>query len=543
MRVGSACQLAILLACSTACTTVSPAPTAANDHAGAHAMPDGDWQTIHRDLASTRFSPLADINRANVDGLQQAWAYPFRAFNSAVPVVIDGVMYFTAQNRLIALDGATGEEVWVHEHEFPAPAQPGPPASFSGRGLAYWPGDADHAPRLIVTAGQSLMAFDLASGEPVASFGDGGTVAVDPGHRGTPTITGNVAIIGADSLENPQGPEGNPRAFDVVTGEKLWEFDTTPDEGEPFHETWGGGAEDRGGTNMWGFAATVDESTGTAYLPIAGPAHNYYGGDRPGSNVFANSVVAVDAKTGEYKWHFQTVHHDIWDIDMSHAGPLIPVTAPDGQQHMALANVGKSSLFYVLDAQDGEPVLPVEERRVPPGDVPGEYYSPTQPFPVITPPLSRVEMTYQDIVGPEDTSAEHAEACYAMWERAGGFFNLGPFTPFMFRAEGRRRVPPSSFPAELAGSTGAARRPIPPPAWSMSMRWTPRWSAGSRRWWATNPIPSTPLPAAHCPNTIAPASTARVRSSVSTPRFRASMTIMAAPSGRACRVTSRRGRG
>ncbi|WP_160485167.1 PQQ-binding-like beta-propeller repeat protein [Aurantiacibacter rhizosphaerae] len=449
MRVGSAFKLAILLACSTACTTVSSEPTAANDHGAAHSMPDGDWQTIHRDLASTRYSPLTEVNRDNVGNLTQAWAYPFRAFNSAVPVVIDGVMYFTAQNRIIALDGATGAEVWVHEHDFPTPTQPGPPPSFSGRGLAYWPGDETHAPRLIVTAAQSLMAFDPATGEPVTSFGDGGVVAVDPGHRGTPTITGNVAIIGADSLENPQGPEGNPRGFDVITGAKLWEFDTTPDEGQPFHETWGGGAEGRGGTNMWGFAATVDESTGTAYLPIAGPAHNYYGGDRPGNNVFGNSVVAVDAKTGEYKWHFQTVHHDIWDIDMSHAGPLLPVQTADGEI-MALANVGKSSLFYVLGAQDGDPVHPIEERRVPPGDVPGEYYSPTQPFPVITPPLSRMEMNYQDIVGPEDTSAAHAEACYAMWDKAGGFVNMGPFTPFMYHEQGE---PPHST-IQLPGGIG-----------------------------------------------------------------------------------------
>ncbi|MCB2066444.1 MAG: PQQ-binding-like beta-propeller repeat protein, partial [Erythrobacter sp.] len=204
------------------------------------------------------------------------------------------------------------------------------------------------------------------------------------------------------------------------------------------------------GTNMWGFAATVDAATGTAYLPIAGPAHNYYGGDRPGANVFGNSVVAVDAETGAYRWHFQTVHHDLWDIDMSHAGPLLPVTAPDGTHHMALANVGKSSLLFVLDAQDGEPVLPVEERRVPPGHVPGEWYSPTQPFPVITPPLSRTTMTYQDIVSPTDTTPEHSAACHDMWDRAGGFINTGLFTPFEYHEAG---APPRST-IQLPGGTG-----------------------------------------------------------------------------------------
>ncbi|WAT18913.1 PQQ-binding-like beta-propeller repeat protein [Aurantiacibacter sp. MUD11] len=448
MRAGTVTTLATLLACTTACTTASLSPLAAQEQGGA--MPDGDWQTIHRDLASTRFSPLADINRANVGSLQQAWAYPYRAFNNAVPLVIDGIMYFPAQNRIVALDAATGEEVWVHTHEFPASDTPGPPPSFAGRGLGYWPGDGTHGARLLVTAGSMLMAFDMATGEPIASFGDNGAVAIDPGYSGTPTITGNTAIIGAASLENPQGAEGNPRGFDVITGEKLWEFDTTPDAGQPYNETWGDGWVDRGGTNMWGFAATVDESTGTAYLPIAGPAHNYYGGDRPGTNVYGNSVVAVDARTGEYKWHFQTVHHDLWDIDMSHAGPLLPVTTPDGQTHQVLANVGKSSMFFVLDAEDGEPVHPVEERRVPPGDVPGEYYHPTQPFPVVTPPLSRVEMTYQDIVGPEDTTPEHSEACYEMWDAAGGFLNLGPYTPFMYRAEGQ---PPRST-IQLPGGIG-----------------------------------------------------------------------------------------
>lgn len=444
MRARTVYGLAMALACSTACTTLGSAPLSAQS------VPDGDWQTIHRDLAATRYSPLTEINRANVGELQQAWAYPYRAFNNAVPLVIDGIMYFPAGNRIVALDAATGTEVWVHDHQFPASATPGPPPSFAGRGLGYWPGDARHAARLLVTTGGMLMAFDLATGEPVTSFGDNGAVTINPGYTGTPTITGNVAIIGAASLENPEGNPGNPRAYNVITGEQVWEFDTTPDAGEPFNDTWGGGAENRGGTNMWGFAATVDVANGVAYLPIAGPAHNYYGGDRPGTNEFGNSVVAVDAATGEYRWHFQTVHHDIWDIDMSHAGPLIPVTAPDGSHHMALANVGKSSNFFVIDAATGEPVQPIEEIRVPPGDVPGEYYHPTQPVSVNTPPLSRVEMTYQDIVGPEDTTPEHSAACYAMWDRAGGYINMGQFTPFMYRAEG---APPRST-IQLPGGIG-----------------------------------------------------------------------------------------
>ncbi len=415
------------------------ASTGATGVVAQSAIADGDWQTINRDLAATRYSPLDQINRANVAGLKPAWSYTLRAFNTAVPLVVNGTMYITAQSRVVALDAATGEEIWVHESQAGA-------AGFSGRGVGYWPGGRNLAPRLLVTRGSELVALDAATGRLVESFGNGGAVVIDPGYGGTPTIHGNVAVIGAATLENPQGAPGNPRAFNVITGEKMWEFDTTPAPGELGGDTWGSGAEGRGGTNMWGFAATVDADTDTVYLPIAGPSHNYFGGDRPGSNLFGNSIVAVDAETGAYKWHFQTVHHDIWDIDMSHAGPLIPL-ANGGK---ALTNVGKSSLFYVLDAENGEPVHAVEETPVPRGNVPGEYYHPTQPIPQVTPPLSRVSMSYGDIVTAEDTNAAHAEACLNMWDTAGGYINQGIFTPFMYRAEGA----PVQSTIQLPGGIG-----------------------------------------------------------------------------------------
>lgn len=415
-------------------------------------IPAGDWPTINRDLATTRYSPLTDINRSNVSQLRLAWTYPLRAFNTAVPLVIDGRMYVTAQNRVVALDAATGAEIWVHE----APAVPdqgpgsGGGGGYSGRGLAYWPGQAGMAPRLYVMRSNMLVALDAATGQLVESFGNGGMVNVGVPYGGVPTIHGNVAIIGAASLENPRGAAGNPRAFDVVSGAKLWEFDTTPDHGQLGGDTWGfDGARERGGTNMWGFAATVDTSTNTAYLPIAGPAHNYYGGDRPGANLFGNSVVAVDIRTGAYKWHFQTVHHDLWDTDMSNAGPLITVNGPNGRQR-AIANIGKSSLFFLLDSATGEPVHPVAEMPVPRGDVPGEYYHPTQPIPQVTPPLSRVSMTFDDLVTAEDTNPAHAAACLAMWDRAGGYINYGIYTPFFFRAEGA----PVRSTIQLPGGTG-----------------------------------------------------------------------------------------
>ncbi len=418
--------------------------------AGVHAdsgLPEGDWRTINRDLAATRFSPLDQINRSNVSSLKQAWAVPLRSFGTAVPLVIDGVMYVSAGTRVLALDADTGAELWAHEEPRPEGQQFG--GGVSGRGVGYWAGGGGEEARIVVMAGNDLLALDAKTGKPVASFGTNGKVDVGTAYGGTPTIVGDIAVIGAASLESPQGDPGNPRAFNLRTGAKVWEFQTVPKQGQPFNDTWGDGWQNRGGTNMWGFSATADEATGTVYLPIGGPAHNYYGGDRPGANVFGNSIVAVDAKTGVYKWHFQTVHHDLWDSDQPSAGPLVDVTV-DGTRHKILATVSKTSWFYEFDATTGVPVHAVEEMPVPAGNVPGEYYHPTQPIPVKTPALSRIAMSYNDLVTAEDTTPEHAAACKAVWDKAGGFINLGPFTPFMYHAEGE---PPHST-IQLPGGIG-----------------------------------------------------------------------------------------
>jgi quinoprotein glucose dehydrogenase len=295
-----------------------------------------------------------------------------------------------------------------------------------------------------------MWEVDAATGQPVTSFGENGSISVGIPYGATPTIYRNVAIIGAASSEVPTGPApGNPRAFDVITGKKLWEFQTVPKKGERFNDTWGNGWENRQGTNMWGFAAPVDAERGIAYLPISGPAANYYGGDRPGANVYANSIVAVDAMTGAYKWHFQTVHHDLWDTDMPSAGALLEVTQ-NGRRSPAITQVGKSSYFFVLNRQDGKPLIPVEERPVPKGDVPTEWYSPTQPIPVRPGPLSPTSFKKEDVVTAADTTPEHAAACQAMMEKAGGYVNLGPFTPFMYHEDG---APPKST-IQLPGGTG-----------------------------------------------------------------------------------------
>jgi quinoprotein glucose dehydrogenase len=414
-------------------------------------IPDGDWRTINRDAKATRFSPLAEINKDNVARLTEAWNYPFRSFTTAVPIVIDGTMYIPAGNRVIALDADTGQETWVYTIPAPAGAAPsangGPPpgANASTRGVSYWPGDARTPARILVMAGNRMLALDAANGQPSAGFGTGGVIEVGTAYGGTPTIADDVAVIGAATLENQPGDPGNTRAFDIRTGRKLWEFSSVAQPGTPGNETWGNGWKGRSGTNMWAFNAPVDLEQGIVIVPLGSPAPNYWGGERPGSNLFGNSLVALDYKTGAYKWHFQTVHHDLWDIDQSTAGALIEVGG-----HPVIASINKSSLFFVIDRETGKPYLPVEERPVPAGDVPGEYYHPTQPFPVNTPPLSRVSMTFDDVVDAEDTTPEHARACREMWDKAGGYLNYGPYTPFMFHAAG---APPRST-IQLPGGTG-----------------------------------------------------------------------------------------
>jgi quinoprotein glucose dehydrogenase len=417
-------------------------PTWSNSH-----MPAGDWRTINRDLAATRYSPLDQINTHNVASLERVWSYQLNGNSTAVPLVIDGVMYVTSGDRVVALDAESGEEIWAHVAR--SAGEGGRGARVSTRGVGYWEGDEETPPRILFMSGSNLVAVDAASGAPAAGFGNDGYVDVGVPYGGTPTIYRHVAVIGAAVGEVPQGPPGNPRAFDVRTGEKLWEFWTVPRPGEPFNETWGDGWEDRSGTNMWAFAAPVDAARGIVYLPIAGPAPNYYGGGRPGENVFGNSIVAVEAQTGEYLWHFQTVHHDLWDADMPSGGALFDVIL-DGQRVPTLTHVGKTSYLFVLNRITGEPVIEVEERPVPKGDVPGEWYSPTQPFPVKPPPLSRVSFTRAEIVTPEETTPEHSAACHEFWERSGGFYNAGPFTPFMYQEKG---APPKST-IQFPGGTG-----------------------------------------------------------------------------------------
>ena len=215
------------------------------------------------------------------------------------------------------------------------------------------------------------MALDAATGEPSAGFGTDGVIEIGVPWNGVPTIYRNVAILGATTGEIALGEPGDTRAFDVRTGKKLWDFHTVPLPGELGHNTWlDNGWRARSGVNVWAWYMTLDAERGILYMPVAGPAGNYWGGDRPGNNLFANSIVAVDAETGRYRWHFQTVHHDLWDSDMPNPPVLVDILQ-NGRRVPALASVGKTGWMFILDRVTGKPIFGVEERPVPKGSVPG----------------------------------------------------------------------------------------------------------------------------------------------------------------------------
>ncbi len=422
------------------------------------ATPAQEWRTYNHDLAGTRFSPLTEIHTGNVAKLKKAWSYDFppppggRGGNAlltgseAVPIVVAGVMYLPVGNSIVAFEADSGKTIWQREIGGGAPG-----GGVSRRGVGYWPGVDGTPSRVFVTAGRRLLSLDALSGRPSEGFGDKGEVDMAIGYGGTPTIFKNVVMVGASVNEIPLGPPGDTRAFDALTGKKLWEFHTVARPGEVGHDTWlDNGWENRSGTNIWAFSMTVDEARGLVYMPVAGPSANYWGGDRPGNNLFANSIVAVDIATGKYKWHFQTVHHDIWDIDMSAAPGFVDVTR-GGRTIPALATVGKGGYLFILDRTNGKPVFGVEERPVPKGNVPGEWYSPTQPFPLKPPALAKTSFKKEDMVTAADTTPEHAAACQALWDKSGGFTNAGPFTPFTFHEDGAPPKSTISFPGGTGG--------------------------------------------------------------------------------------------
>jgi len=413
----------------------------------AQRVPDTEWRTYGGNLASMRYAGLDQIDAANFSSLEVAWRFktdnlgPRPEFNfQSTPLVVGGRLYSTGGVRraVFSLDAATGELFWVYSED-EGPRGAAAPRQLSGRGLAYW-SDGREERVLYVTPGYRMVALDARTGRPITGFGQNGVVDLKQGLDGiidintapvglhsTPLVAGDVVLVGAafEGGANPRSRtnvKGAVRAFDVRTGRRLWTFNTIPEPGQPGSESWEGDSlAYTGNTGVWA-QMSADVELGLAYLPVELPTHDYYGGARPGNNLFAESIVAVDLKTGQRRWHYQLVHHGIWDMDIPCAPILVDITV-NGRAIRALAQPTKQAFLYVLNRETGEPVWPIEERPVPQGDVPGEKYSPTQPFPTRPAPYDRQGMAVDDLI--DFTPALREEALKIVSQ-----YRLGPiFTP------------------------------------------------------------------------------------------------------------------
>jgi glucose dehydrogenase len=408
------------------------------------------WSSIGQNAAEQRYSTLTQINRKNVSELHVAWTYDTGLQGGsfeATPLFVKGVLYVTTpKDELVALDATTGKQLWKYDT--------GEPSVRTSRGVSYWPGDQKNPPRIIMgTAGGLMIELDAESGAPVDSFGDHGRIhIVEPPPEATsfrsgfsetspPAIYKNIAIMAPGTQEGPShGVTGNgdPRAFDILTGKELWRFHSMPREGEFGSDTWGApdGWKDRSGPSAW-VPISVDEQRGIAYVATGNPADSYYGADRKGTNLYANCILALDATTGKLLWYFQMVHHDLWDGDAS--GTVLFDVHRNGKTIPGIAGFTKTGMMFILDRTTGKPIFGVEERPVAQSDVPGEATSPTQPFSIKPPPIARQSMTTADLTTMTPASQQ---ACATEWATA---HNSGPYTPLSL-------TPTVAFPSAVGAA-------------------------------------------------------------------------------------------
>ncbi len=375
-----------------------------------------EWRYYGGDQGGSKYSPLDQINKTNVRQLKPAWifdsgdlsdgtTYPTRSAFETTPLVVDGVMYVsTSFHRLFALDAETGKILWEFDPKFDRFTRV---VLHFSRGVAYWT-DGTHKRILLGDQQARLFSIDAVTGKLDPAFGNGGLLDMKRGvadkYPTTPygltspvTVCGNTFIAGAWVADGePQGPSGDVRGFDVHTGRLKWRFHTVARPGEFGHDTWGGDSwVDRTGANAWSIMS-ADEKLGLVYLPLTSPASDFYGADRPGSNLFADSLVALDCETGERRWHFQTVHHNIWDYDLP-AQPILFTITRDGQSLDGVAQITKTGFVFAFDRATGKPLFDIEERPVPKSAIPGEQSWPTQPIPLKPPPFARQSMRLDEL--------------------------------------------------------------------------------------------------------------------------------------------------
>jgi len=410
--------------------------------------PNQDWPTYGGDPGETHYSKLASINRGNVQNLKPAWEWKTGesaiaeykttpgAFE-ATPLMIGGMLYVsTPYNKVVALDAATGTVRWSYDPAAYVDGQVPNGTGFVHRGVAAWRDRKSGKLRIFMNSRYRLISLDAQTGKPVTDFGDNGIVNLVAGLRwetdpkqytntSPPVVYKDLVIVGngvADRLVFKKDPPGDVRAFDARTGKLVWTFFTVPRTGEFGSDTWGNGSEKyTGHTNVWA-PMTLDDARGLLYLPVSTPSNDFYGGARPGQNLFADSLVCLDATTGKRKWHFQIVHHGLWDYDMP-GPPVLATIHVNAQKIDAVVQLTKTGWAFVFDRISGKPVWPIEERKVPASDVPGEQAWATQPFPTKPPAFSEQGVTLDDAFDLTPELKEEAQA-------ALNKLRIGPlFTP------------------------------------------------------------------------------------------------------------------
>jgi quinoprotein glucose dehydrogenase len=447
-------------------------PRVSGQSSGMPSTANGEWPMYTADLRGSKYSPLAQIDASNFSKMEVAWRFKTDNLGprpetklGATPIMVGGTVYAVAGTRraVVALDGKTGEQKWMYSMDEGERATRWAPRQLSGRGVAYWTDGKTDNRIYYVTTGYRLVALNAKTGDPIPTFGekgvidlkqgvmiykDGKQVQVDLekgeiGLHAVPLIVNDMIIVQSAMFEGlgylySTNVKGLVRAYDIRTGKQLWRFDTMPGPGQKYHDTWENGSWAwSGNTGVWTHM-TADTEAGLLYLPVETPTIDEYGGNRHGDNLFAESIVAVDLKTGAYKWHFQFVHHPLWDHDMSSPGLLIDTTV-EGKPRKLIAVPSKQGWLYVFDRITGQPIWPMPETAVPQTDMPGEKTAKTQPIPSKPPAYSRTHVTENDII------------YFTPALRAQALENLK-----LFRWEPMPYVPPVGPNSKLLGSINIA---------------------------------------------------------------------------------------